>query len=169
MYQLFVYFSFFQVSTIILNFDKRFTRRTPLRKYEYWDSLNKRYMANITVIEEDFARAHIRFPIGTYSDLTLKNILSRYRHLPGISSVRMDTQTYGSPVMEMSNWQNSSSTTSALEMLIPKKRSLFSWLQLSQGDRNVLDTHITIQGLGKLKTSYILYAFKKYDRCMILK
>ena len=108
-------------------------------------------MANITVIEEDFARAHIRFPIGTYSDLTLKNILSRYRHLPGISSVRMDTQTYGSPVMEnameMANWQNSS--TSALEMLIPKRRSLFSWLQLSQGDRNVLDTHITIQGLGK--------------------
>ena len=119
-------------------------------------------MANITVIEEDFARAHIRFPIGTYSDLTLKNILSRYRHLPGISSVRMDTQTYGSPVMEISNWQNSSSTTSALEMLIPKKRSLFSWLQLSQGDRNVLDTHITIQGLGKLRNT--IYAFKKYDR-----
>ena len=165
MYQLFVYFSFFQVSTIILNFDKRFTRRTPLRKYEYWDSLNKRYMANITVIEEDFARAHIRFPIGTYSDLTLKNILSRYRHLPGISSVRMDTQTYGSPVMEMANpenynWKNSS--TSALEMLIPKRRTLFSWLQLSQGDRNVLDTHITIQGLGKLRNT--IYAFKKYDR-----
>ena len=117
-------------------------------------------MANITVIEEDFARAHIRFPIGTYSDLTLKNILSRYRHLPGISSVRMDTQTYGSPVMEMANpenynWKNSS--TSALEMLIPKRRTLFSWLQLSQGDRNVLDTHITIQGLGKN------CAFKKYD------
>ena len=122
-------------------------------------------MANITVIEEDFARAHIRFPIGTYSDLTLKNILSRYRHLPGISSVRMDTQTYGSPVMEMANpenynWKNSS--TSALEMLIPKRRTLFSWLQLSQGDRNVLDTHITIQGLGKLRNT--IYAFKKYDR-----
>ena len=57
-------------------------------------------MANITVIEEDFARAHIRFPIGTYSDLILKNILNRYRHLPGIASVRMDTQTYGSPVMD---------------------------------------------------------------------
>ena len=57
-------------------------------------------MANITVIEEDFARAHIRFPVGTYSDLILKNILNRYRHLPGIASVRMDTQTYGSPVMD---------------------------------------------------------------------
>ena len=128
-------------------------------------------MANITVIEEDFARAHIRFPIGAYSDMNLKNILSRYRHLPGISSVRMDTQTYGSPVMEHASKtkMNTNSSSSALELLIPKKRSLFSWLQLSQGDRNVLDTHITIQGLGKLKTSYILYAFKKYDRCMILK
>ena len=27
--------------------------------------------------------------------MTLKHILSRYRHLPGIESVRMDTQTFG--------------------------------------------------------------------------
>ena len=122
-------------------------------------------MANITVIEEDFARAHIRFPIGAYSDMNLKNILSRYRHLPGISSVRMDTQTYGSPVMEHASkkMMNTNSSSSALELLIPKKRSLFSWLQLSQGDRNVLNTHITIQGLDKSRYGYNMYQRPMYE------
>ena len=76
-----------QVSTLLLQFDKRFTLRMPLKKYNYWDSLNRRYLANITVIEEDVARAHIRFRPGAYSDLELKSILSRYRRLPGIDSV----------------------------------------------------------------------------------
>ena len=76
-----------QVSTLLLQFDKRFTLRMPLKKYNYWDSLNRRYFANITVIEEDVARAHIRFRPGAYSDLELKSILSRYRRLPGIDSV----------------------------------------------------------------------------------
>ena len=70
-------------------------RRMPLRKYHYWDSLNRRYNATITVLEEDYSLAHIRIPPGAYTDMTLKHILSRYRHLPGISSVRMDTQTFG--------------------------------------------------------------------------
>ena len=84
------------MSTIILDFDDRFMLRMPLRKYHYWDSLNRRYNATITVLEEDQSRAHIRFPPGAYSENTLKHILSRYRYLPGISSVRMDTQTFGS-------------------------------------------------------------------------
>ena len=48
-----------------------------------------------TVLEEDRSRAHIRIPPKGYTDMTLKHILSRYRHLPGIQSVRMDTQTFG--------------------------------------------------------------------------
>jgi hypothetical protein len=48
-----------------------------------------------TVLEEDRSRAHIRIPPKGYNDMTLKHILSRYRHLPGIQSVRMDTQTFG--------------------------------------------------------------------------
>ena len=48
-----------------------------------------------TVLEEDRSRAHIRIPPKGYTDMTLKHILSRYRHLPGIESVRMDTQTFG--------------------------------------------------------------------------
>ena len=83
-----------QVSTLLLQFDKRFTLRMPLKKYNYWDSLNRRYLANITVIEEDVARAHIRFRPGAYSDLELKHILSQYRRLPGIDSVGKSTISY---------------------------------------------------------------------------
>jgi hypothetical protein len=31
-----------QISTIILNFDTKFARRLPLRKYHYWNALNRR-------------------------------------------------------------------------------------------------------------------------------
>ena len=55
-----------------------------------------------------------------------------------------------------------SSSSSALELLIPKKRSLFSWLQLSQGDRNVLSTHIMIQGLDTSKYNQ----YNQYQRPM---
>lgn len=137
-----------QVSTIILNFDDRFMRRMPLRKYHYWDSLNRRYNATITVIEEDYPRAHIRIPPGAYTDMELKHILSRYRRLPGIVSVRMDTQTYGDieAVATAVGQQNST----LVQELIPRRRSLQSWLDMSQGDTsrfNHLATKVTIQGL----------------------
>jgi len=135
-----------QVSTIILNFDERFMRRMPLRKYHYWDSLNRRYNATITVLEEDRSRAHIRIPPKGYTDMTLKHILSRYRHLPGIESVRMDTQTFGDieAVENKADFKN----TSILEELIPKRRSLESWLEMSR-DGSQLSTKVTIvQGLG---------------------
>ena len=63
------------------------------RKYEFWDSLNKKYSANITILEEENSRAYIRFPKGIHSDdLKLKAILRKYRQLPGIVSVNMDRQ-----------------------------------------------------------------------------
>ena len=131
------------MSTIILNFDGRFAQRQSLRKYHYWNSLNRRYNATVSVIEEDFGRAHIRFPPGAYSDMTLKNILGRYRHLPGISSVRMDTETYGMSAAASGNF------SAVLQELIPKRRSLESFhLQFW------IRTHVCIRlnglGLGQL-------------------
>jgi hypothetical protein len=38
-----------EVSTIVLNFDKGFLRRLPMHRYHYWNSLNKKYLANITI------------------------------------------------------------------------------------------------------------------------
>ena len=89
-----------EVSTIILNFDKNFLRRVPLRKYQHWRTLNRRYKANITILEEGESRAYIRFPQGIHSDdLKLKAILRKYRNLPGIASVQVSiectiTRTY---------------------------------------------------------------------------
>ena len=79
-----------EVSTVILNFEKNFLRRVPLRKYTHWKHLNRRYKANITILEEGESRAYIRFPQGIHSDdLKLKSILRNYRNLPGISSVEV--------------------------------------------------------------------------------
>jgi hypothetical protein len=107
-------------------------------------------LANITVIEEEHARAHIRFPKGAHTDLKLKAILRRYMRLPGIASVRMDSQTFGSPELIESSGNNSTSTTSSLlQDLIPKRRSLESWLQLSQGDSSALNNQVMIRGLDE--------------------
>ena len=79
-----------EVNTVILNFEKNFLRRVPLRKYTHWKHLNRRYKANITILQEGESRAYIRFPQGIHSDdLKLKSILRRYRNLPGISSVEV--------------------------------------------------------------------------------
>ena len=79
-----------EVSTVILNFEKNFLRRVPLRKYTHWKHLNRRYKANITILEEGESRAYIRFPQGIHSDdLKLESILRNYRNLPGISSVEV--------------------------------------------------------------------------------
>ena len=49
-----------EVSTIILNFDKNFLKRLPMHRYTYWNSLNKRYLANIT-IQVDFSISNYFF------------------------------------------------------------------------------------------------------------
>lgn len=174
-----------EVSTIILNFDKSFLRRVPMRHYDYWAPLNKKYAANITILEEDRLRAYIRFPQGIHSDdLKLKAILRKYRQLPGIISVRMDKQ-HLQPLIDKFNSNLTSSTANSYEDgygkgdedslltpsivttvpsvdikvqpkaraehrltmvgfefggVLPPKRSLQSWLALSQADMSRLPT-----------------------------
>ena len=123
-----------EVSTIILNFDRNFLRRVPMRRYDFWSALNKRYSANITILEEGNARAYIRFPQGIHSDdLKLKAILRKYRQLPGIVSVRMDRHRVG----RMGSWSTPTSTSETTSSL-NERRSLKSWLTLSQGDTSRL-------------------------------
>ena len=79
-----------EVSTVIVNFDKNFLRRFPLRKYTHWKHLNRRYKANTTILAEGESKAYIRFPQGIHSDdLKLKAILRTYKNLPGIQSVEV--------------------------------------------------------------------------------
>ena len=59
----------------------------------------------------------------------------------------MDTQTYGS-YQDLAKHGNAS-ISYALEELLPKGRSLESWIQLSQGDSNLLATKVTFRGLGQ--------------------
>ena len=40
------------------------SRRVPMRQYRFWEGLNRKYATNITIVEEDRHRAHIRFPEG---------------------------------------------------------------------------------------------------------
>lgn len=115
-----------EVSTIILNFSKDYLRRLPLRQYHFWQALNKRYNSSITVLEEIKHRAFIRFPEGKYSDLELKAILRRYRQLPGITSVLMDVEHPTQHAQAQSlMWTNSS------YLFLPPKKSLASWMKLS--------------------------------------
>ena len=77
-------------SSIILQFSKKYLRRVPLRQYNLWEGLGKRYETNVTVLNEAESKALIRLPEGKYSDLQLKAILRKYRQLPGVVSVRTD-------------------------------------------------------------------------------
>eukprot|EP00094_Tigriopus_californicus_P000990 TCALIF_00958-PA protein Name:"Protein of unknown function" AED:0.30 eAED:0.30 QI:77/1/0/1/1/0.5/2/0/489 len=116
------------ISTIVLHFSKAYLDRVPMRNYNFWEALNRRYGTNITILEPSKSRAFIRFPDSRFTDLELKAILRRYRHLPGISSVRMDTE-HREPQEAEQFWANSS------YLIIPPRRSLLSWVQLSRGDQ----------------------------------
>ena len=117
-----------QISTIILNFSRGYLRRVPLRHYDFWDGLNRKYATNVTILDTGRARAYIRFPEGKYSDLELKAILRKYRQLPGITSVRMDVE-YGPNTASDLVWTNSS------YLILPPRRSLASWIHMSLGNR----------------------------------
>ncbi len=72
-------------------------------------------------------RAFIRFPEGKYSDLELKAILRKYRHLPGISGVRMDK-------LDIVRKYQPPETNKTLAL--PPRRSLMSWMRLSNVRNN---------------------------------
>ena len=132
-----------EVSTIILNFSEDYLRRLPMRKYTFWDALNRKYHTNITIMEEDKRRAYIRFPEGKYKDLELKAILRKYRQLPGIASVRMDIEKREDEKEhreQQQRWSNSSL------LVLPPKRSLRSWMRLSNADTNHISFENPEQG-----------------------
>ncbi len=56
-----------EVTTIVLHFSGEYLKRTPMRKYRLWDTLNRKYSTNITILEEArYLATRLRMPRSNF-------------------------------------------------------------------------------------------------------